>query len=136
MFAAKTGWLIKGLAGVALTKATLPLPSTTGLKGVVELLRGAGVPVMKSAPLLLVSAVPWLRRKSEVVLLPAAAAAVSKSFAVPNPTKSESSVLVEPLTPVIPATSATLPPVAEKFSIPVASAVGKFAPAPAAPTAC
>src|SRR5580692_9351382 len=94
-----------------------------------EELRGFGAPAVKSAALLLVSAL-FALRLTEVVLLGAGVGPLpSKQFAVvPNPTKSIMVWPVGQLVPeaiaAVPFTSATLPAVALRLILPIASGVG------------
>ena len=105
---------------------------------VLAVLRGFGVPVLKSDELLSVSTHPPDALKSAVVLLGAGAGAVpSKQLAVvPNPTRSMMLAPVghAPLRAVVEFTSATLPAVAPIAIDPLASGVGRFTvpPVPAA----
>jgi hypothetical protein len=70
------------LAGQLGTMAWLPPPPPQGASGD-ALLRGAGVPALKSAALLLVSVQPAAARRAAVVAVNAGAAVPSKKLAPP-----------------------------------------------------
>lgn len=100
-------------------------------------LRGAGVPLIKSAALFPVSTQPSDLRNTAFVLLGAGAGVPSEQFApLPYPTKSMSAVPDghAPVSAVVWLTSATLPAVAARLMLPVASGVGSCVvpPVPAA----
>src|SRR5262249_14419637 len=98
---------------------------------------GSGAPAVKSAELLSVSTVPPPARRSAVELDRPGAAAVSKSLAVPYPTKSCTAALDEQVAPQDSAGAwgarATLPLVALMPRPPEASGAGRATvpPAPA-----
>ena len=103
------------------------------------LLRGLGVPAVKSALLLSVSVAPLLARRSAVVVLGAGAGELSEQLAVePKPTKSMIALLdgQAPESAVVLLTRATLPAVALIAIVPVVSGVGMaltpLAPKPSA----
>ena len=112
-----------------------PLPQALKLLAV---LRGAGAPVVKSVPLLPVSVQPLPARKRAVVLVAAgAAAAPSKKLALPKPTRSSicaswaaEQTVEAPLQarPAVVVARMTLPAVADRLRVPVASAVGSAVP--------
>lgn len=104
----------------------------------VALLRGFGVPAVKSAALLSESAQPSPFLMTAFVALGAGARAASKQLAVePKPTKSttEPPEGHEPVSAAGMFVSATLPAVADICVVPVASAVGRSV-VPPAPCAC